>query len=304
MSLARTRLNTSRHMAELTPTNALTTPSGEASLLQLAQEFGRDVERIEQFMLSEQQVECSVIHRYGPGVYIRELMIPAGTLAVGHHQNFEHTNIMLKGRVTMLNDDGSTSEVVAPALFVGKPGRKIGYIHEDMVWLNVYATNEQDVTKLEDTFITKSQYFGQHLDGKVALLMNEVDQSDYRKVLQEVGVTDGSLMVSDDVAELPGGGYKIKVATSRIEGQGLFATAGIEPGEAIAPARIYGKQTIAGRYTNHSASPNAKLVRVGDDAYLVATKHITGCRGGQDGEEITIDYRQALSLTLQIGQEK
>ena len=130
-------------MTELTHSNALTTPSGEASLLQLAQEFGRDVERIEQFMLSEQQVECPVIHRYGPGVYIRELKIPAGTLAVGHHQNFEHTNIMLKGRVTMLHDDGSTTELVAPALFIGKPGRKIGYIHEDMVWLNVYATNEQ-----------------------------------------------------------------------------------------------------------------------------------------------------------------
>lgn len=291
-------------MTELTHSNALTTPSGEASLLQLAQEFGRDVERIEQFMLSEQQVECPVIHRYGPGVYIRELKIPAGTLAVGHHQNFEHTNIMLKGRVTMLHDDGSTTELVAPALFIGKPGRKIGYIHEDMVWLNVYATTEQDVTKLEDMFITKSEYFGQHYEGKIALLMNEVDQSDYRKAMQEIGAVDDALQVSDDVSELPGGGYKIKVAPSRIEGKGLFATASIESGESIAPARIYGKQTIAGRYTNHSASPNAKLVRVGDDAYLVATKHINGCRGGEDGEEITVDYRQALSPTLQIGQEK
>lgn len=295
-------------MTELTHSNALTTPSGEASLLQLAQEFGRDVERIEQFMLSEQQVECPVIHRYGPGVYIRELKIPAGTLAVGHHQNFEHTNIMLKGRATMLNDDGSTTELVAPAMFVGGPGRKVGFIHEDVVWLNVYATSEQDVSKLEDQFITKSQHFGQHYEGKLALLMSEVDQCDYRKVLQEFGFTEeiarSQSENTSDMTELPGGGYKVKVANSRIEGKGLFATATIEMGESIAPARIYGKRTIAGRYTNHSVAPNAKMVRVGSDVYLVATKQIHGCKGGLDGEEITIDYRQALSLTLEIGLEK
>ena len=294
-------------MTKQDESHALVAPSGESSLLQLAQEFDRSVDRIEHFMLDQEQVECPVIHRYGPGIYIREVKIPAGTLAVGHHQNFEHMNIMLQGRVTVLNDDGSTSELVAPAMFVGKPGRKVGYIHEDMVWLNVYSTTEQDVTKLEDKFLTKSEYFGQHYEGKVALLKSEVDQVDYRKVLVEFGFTEEQARSqsenTDDMMELPGGGYKIKVAASGIEGQGLIATAIIAAGEAIAPARLYGKRTIAGRYTNHSVNPNAKMVRSGSDIYLVATKQINGCRGGLDGEEITIDYRQALSLTLEIGLE-
>ena len=296
-------------MTELDESHALVAQSGEASLLQLAHEFDRSVERIEQFMLSQEQVGCPVIHRYGPGIYIREVNIPAGTMAVGHHQNFEHMNVMLKGRVTMLNDDGSTTELAAPALFVGKPGRKVGYIHEDVVWLNVYSTTEQDVAKLESTFITKSEQFGQHYADKVSRLQNEVDQSDYRKAIEQFGFTEEQARAqsenTDDMMELPGGGYKVKVGPSRIEGQGLFATADIQLGESIAPARLFGKRTIAGRYTNHSASPNAQMVRAGGgDIYLVATKQINGCRGGQDGEEITIDYRQALALTLEIGLEK
>lgn len=65
-------------------------------------------------------------------------------------------------------------------------------------------------------------------------------------------------------------------------------------------ARIGDKRTPAGRYTNHSASPNAKFVPTRDGLNLVATRRITGMTGGRVGEEITIDYRQALELRKQL----
>jgi hypothetical protein len=37
--------------------------------------------------------------------------------------------------------------------------------------------------------------------------------------------------------------------------------------------------------------------RPNGDIDLVATRQIAGCTGGQPGEEITIDYRQALRLS-------
>ena len=40
------------------------------------------VDALENAMLKEQQVDCPVIHRFGPGTYIREVHIPAGALAV------------------------------------------------------------------------------------------------------------------------------------------------------------------------------------------------------------------------------
>jgi SET domain-containing protein len=98
------------------------------------------------------------------------------------------------------------------------------------------------------------------------------------------------------MTRLPYGGYKVKVAPSSIEGLGLFATADISPDEVIAPGRIDGMRTIAGRYTNHAKNPNARAVkRPGGNIDLVAVNAIRGCMGGLDGEEITVDYRQVVA---------
>ena len=98
---------------------------------------------------------------------------------------------------------------------------------------------------------------------------------------------------------MPHGNYKMMVANSKIDGKGVFATGNLESGEIIAPARLNGKRTPAGRYTNHSKNPNSIMIlRDNNDIDLVAKKVIKGCQGGNLGEEITIDYRQALSLAI------
>jgi len=263
--------------------------------------IGENVEKAEVAMLEMEQAECSVVHRFGPGICIREVSIPAGTLAIGHHQNFEHTNIMLKGHVTILNDDGSTTEMDAtesPIFYIGKPGRKIGYIHTDMVWQNIYATEETDIDAIEDHFVTKSDGWQASIEQNKGLLklQHMTDTNDYQVMLDELGITDESLRTDKEI-KLPCGGYKIKISDSEIEGKGLFATAPISVGEKIADALIYGVQTIAYRYANHSKTPNAKMVsRVNNNIYLEAIRDISGCHGGFDGEEITVDYRDSLTL--------
>lgn len=279
----------------------------EASKLLQTLQFNTagDVQQLEDEVMSEDQVDCPVIHRFGPGTYIREVHLPAGSVAVGHYQNFEHTNIMLQGRVTVLHDDGSTSELKAPLMFVGKPGRKIGYIHEDVVWLNVYATTETNVEVLEAALLTKSETWTEHLDNEHKLL--EYQDNDYEEMLNELGVTEElvreqSENLSDQI-QLPFGHYKIKTGRSKIQGTGLMATADIAENEVIAPARINGYRTIAGRFTNHAKEPNAEMrVNRQGDIDLVAIKPIKGCRGGLDGEEITVDYRQALTTAWEVEQ--
>jgi len=122
---------------------------------------GFSIELLEAEMLKHKQVDCPVIHRLSPGLYIREVRIPAGTVAIGHFQKTEHLNIFLQGRVTMLNENGTTSELVAPMIFTGKPGRKVGYINEDMIWMNIYPTTETDIEKLESTYLDKSDSWKQ-----------------------------------------------------------------------------------------------------------------------------------------------
>ena len=266
---------------------------------------GTNIAVLEREFLKHDQVDCDVIHRFGPGIYIREVHIPANTLAIGHHQNFEHVNVMLKGRVTVVNENGTTTELVAPMMFVGKPGRKVGYISEDMVWQNIYADTEQDVKKLEAKYLTKSDDFAQAIASRVQALQIEVDRKDFECALDDVGVSRDEAQAQSvnesDMIDLPFGGYKIKTAKSQIDGIGLFATANIDPGEVIAPARIDGKRTIAGRFTNHSRNPNAVMVINGNDINLVALTNINGCKGGIDGDEITVDYRESVRVTKQIG---
>lgn len=278
----------------------------ERDVVMLARDFAlsKSVEEVEGTMLGMPQAEAQVVHRFGPGIYIREVIIPAGILAVGHRQRFEHMNVMLKGRVTVFNDNGTTTELVAPMVFVGKPGRKIGYVHEEMVWQNIYATTETDIEKLEATYLEKSDTWRQDQVGRAAALalQYEADRQDYLALLAEVGIPHEIARAqsenTDDQIPMPLGSYSMMVADSPIEGKGVFATASISEGAVIAPARIDGKRTPAGRYTNHSVAPNAIMVkRPNGDIDLVATRQIAGCTGGQPGEEITIDYRQALRLS-------
>jgi len=261
------------------------------------------VDSAETELMALPQVECPVVHRFGPGIYIREVTMPAGIIAIGHAQRFAHTNLMLKGRVRVLNEDGSTTELVAPLFFVGKPGRKIGYVLEEVVWQNIYATTETDIDTLEATYLDKSAAW-QANDMQMRRLESmerEADREDYEQMLQECGFTHETALAQSineaDQVPMPHS-TKVTVRDSAIQGKGVFLSSPCEAGEVIAPARISGMRTPAGRYTNHSKTPNAVMVlRANGDIHLVALRRIDGCKGGDQGEEVTIDYRQALGLS-------
>lgn len=261
------------------------------------------VDKLEVEMLKLEQAQCPVYHHFSPGLYIREVNLPAGIIAVGHRQRKEHLNIFLKGRVSIVNDDGEVTEMQAPMLFTGKPGRKCGYIHEDTVWLNIYPTEERDVEILEKTFLDKSQNWQ---DAQTEQLARVIDRDDYKKVLAEYGYTEERVRAEsenlEDQIPFPNGSYPVGIFDSGIQGRGLFATANIKAGDIIAPTRIKDKRTPAGRYTNHALNPNATMEMFGDTVYLVALKDITGCCGGVTGEEITVNYRDVLKFKFSEGE--
>lgn len=120
-----------------------------------------DLDLIEAYMLTQpasEKASIPVHHHFGPGIYIRQITIPKGTIALGHEQRFSHTNILISGAVAMYSDDGVTV-LQAPLIFTGKPGRKIGAAIEDCVWMNIFATDETDIEKLEEMIVAKSDTF-------------------------------------------------------------------------------------------------------------------------------------------------
>jgi hypothetical protein len=260
------------------------------------------LEKPEQTLLQLPQVECSVVHHFGPGVCIREVFMPADTLAIGHKQKFDHLNIMLRGKVMIVTDDGSTQVLTAPMIFTGKAGRKIGYVLEDMVWQNIYATELTDPDAVEAVFIEKSEDWMQDQQSKLAIekLTRVDDRKDYFNLLDECGIPhELARQQSENEYDQRWVDSQItRVAESPIEGKGLFLTSPVKSGDIICAARIDGYRTQGGRFTNHSKTPNAKMVMLPNgNIDLVALVDIEGCKGGAMGTEITIDYRQALALS-------
>ena len=264
------------------------------------------VELIESHMLGLPQVECPVVHHFGPGVYIREVTLPAGALAIGHAQRYDHLNIMIKGAVVMADEQGQIKTLRAPLIFVGNPGRKLGYVLEETVWQNVYPNpdEERGVDVLEAKWLDKSYTWSTHdeLTKELAAVAHQVDRDDFVAVIQSAGFTPDIVRQQSehlgDQTSIPHElAPKLTIRDSAIEGKGVFVSSPVEAGEIISPARISGLRTPAGRYTNHAKHPNAEFISNDlGDIYLAATRRIAGCAGGNSGEEVTVDYRQSLAL--------
>jgi hypothetical protein len=130
------------------------------------------IERAEAALLQMPQVPCPVTHIFAPGIYWREVFLPAGVFAIGHQHKTEHLNVLLAGRVRVLAD-GRVVELKAPQVFKSGPGtRKMVYAVEPTRWANVHTNpaDERDEERLEMLFIEKSTAFLEHQQDMQRLL--------------------------------------------------------------------------------------------------------------------------------------
>lgn len=98
-------------------------------------------------------VELRTEHTFAKGVYVRQLWIPAGTFLTGKLHKTEHVSICAAGEISVLTPTGM-KRVKAPYVVVCPPGTKrAAYAHTDTLWINIHATDERDLDKLETLFI-------------------------------------------------------------------------------------------------------------------------------------------------------
>jgi len=112
------------------------------------------IDSLRRELSGQPQVECPVSHHFGPGIYIREVVMPAGTVVVGKYHRHDHLCNMIEGRMIVVGEDGERKEVVAPAVFMAKKGRKTAYIFETVRFQNIFSTDETDVEKLEHMLVS------------------------------------------------------------------------------------------------------------------------------------------------------
>lgn len=96
-----------------------------------------------------------VTHHFSDGCYARELLIPTGTLATARRHLTHHLCVIATGQATIWEEGKDPVVYTAPCTFVGQAGaRRIGYVHSDMVWINVWPLrdDERDPQVLFDRF--------------------------------------------------------------------------------------------------------------------------------------------------------
>jgi hypothetical protein len=100
-------------------------------------------------LAAPEHAEMPVNHTLIDGVYTRSLFIAKGTLLVGKIHLKECVNIVAKGDISILTEGGS-GRFQAGHVAVSAPGiQKLGYAHEDTVFINVFRTDETDIDKIE-----------------------------------------------------------------------------------------------------------------------------------------------------------
>jgi hypothetical protein len=102
------------------------------------------------------QVETPLKHLFEPGVYIREMRVPAGTLLTGREHLLGHRVELCHGSAILFAPDGKF-RFDAPAHMESKPGfHAVAYMLTDVVARTVHPNPEEarDIEALE------SKWFG------------------------------------------------------------------------------------------------------------------------------------------------
>lgn len=100
--------------------------------------------------------DLGIVHHFSDNVYARQMLIPKGYVALSHAHNYSHLSILASGKVVVKTDD-EEREFTAPACIEIKAGvhHAIAAL-ENSAWFCIHATDETDVSKLDEVLIQEN----------------------------------------------------------------------------------------------------------------------------------------------------
>lgn len=107
-----------------------------------------------------EQAELPLKHSFAPGVYAREMEIPAGTLLIGKIHKHRHHNFLMKGSIIVLTETNGVELLQAPLMIVSEEGtQRIGYAVTDTVWTTIHENkdNSEDLIVIEERTVVKDK---------------------------------------------------------------------------------------------------------------------------------------------------
>jgi hypothetical protein len=119
---------------------------------------------------------CPVTHRFAPGIYLREIFIPKGTVLTGKLHKHAHPNFLMRGEVMVVTEHAGRQHLTAPLAMISQAGTKRAvYALEDTVWITVHANpdNTRDLAVLEAQIIAPNYEAFEALHAATTLAIEE-----------------------------------------------------------------------------------------------------------------------------------
>ena len=111
------------------------------------------IDGLHELLTGRFDINIGTNHHFSQGLYAKEMMIPANYIVGGHAHNYDHLSILAKGHVIVVAD-GERVEYKAPACINIKAS--VHHMIEaltDSVWFCIHATDEKDITKIDEVLI-------------------------------------------------------------------------------------------------------------------------------------------------------
>lgn len=238
------------------------------------------------------QTECPIVHHFSDGVYIREMLIPAGTFIVGHAHKAGGINFMLQGS-GVLFVDGVARKVDAPQMIHAGAGAKMMHALTDVVWMNVFPNpdNIKDIDELEYRLVDRADDF---LALQKEMLRVESD-GHIADVASFSGVDERIINTLESMQQISAE-MNAEFHKSPIHGVGAFAPFGMPAGFFVGVYCNGSEKSELAARVNHAKNPNCELLNSFGSVYLATKKPVHGRLGGMHGEELTIDYKTLLQF--------
>lgn len=116
--------------------------------------MNQQLDELESVLTEYPKAELPVTHRFTPGIYIREIFIPAGTMLTSMEHKTEHPFVISQGKIIVTSENEGKVVYEAPFTGITKPGtRRALFAETDVVWTTFHATEETDVEKIGETIL-------------------------------------------------------------------------------------------------------------------------------------------------------
>jgi hypothetical protein len=103
------------------------------------------------------QIDPPVTHIFTPGLYTRQIFMPAGSLIISKIHKHRHPYVISKGRCSVFTYADGWVTLEAPHTGITEPGtQRVLLIHEDTIWTTFHVTDETDLERIEEHVIAKS----------------------------------------------------------------------------------------------------------------------------------------------------